>query len=145
MLVDFYHLASSPLERVLPRICEKVLADGGRLLVVAPPELGKQLDSLLWSYEKEAFLPHGRNPGPNPDRQPILISAELEPVNGATNVALADGQWREEALAFERVFYFFDNGQRDAARGSWKMLKDKDGVERRYWKQDERGKWVRGP
>ena len=39
MLVDFYHLTASPIERVLPRICEKVLADGERLLIVAESAL----------------------------------------------------------------------------------------------------------
>jgi DNA polymerase-3 subunit chi len=145
MLVDFYHLASTPIERVLPRICEKVLADGGRLLIVARPEQEPQLDALLWAYDKEAFLPHGRSSGADPERQPILVSSAAEAANGAANIALADGEWREAALAFERVFYFFDHAHLDEARASWRALKDRAGVERRYWKQDERGKWVQGP
>ncbi len=30
-------------------------------------------------------------------------------------IALADGQWRDEALTFERAFYFFDDATIDAA------------------------------
>lgn len=145
MLVDFYHLAHSPLERVLPQICEKVLAGGGRLLIVAEPPLLDQLDSRLWSYERDAFLPHGKSDGPVPEAQPVLLASNVEALNGAKNVAIADGQWREEALGFERIFYFFDGNRVDAARESWRALKDRSGVERRYWKQDERGKWVQGP
>ena len=37
MQVDFYHL-SIPLDRVLPRIAERVVATGGRLVVVAESE-----------------------------------------------------------------------------------------------------------
>ena len=55
------------------------------------------------------------------------------------------GAWRDEALGFARTFYFFDNASLDTARGSWRALKDRPEVERRYWKQDERGKWVQGP
>ncbi|HWH17033.1 MAG TPA: DNA polymerase III subunit chi [Allosphingosinicella sp.] len=145
MLVDFYHLTSSPLERVLPQICEKVLGQGERLLLVADEPLLGQLDSLLWSYARDAFLPHGRSGGPAPEAQPILLSPAVEALNGAANVALADGQWRDEALAFARVFYFFDAAHLAEARTSWRALKDRADAEPRYWKQDERGKWVQGP
>jgi DNA polymerase III subunit chi len=145
MLVDFYHLAQSALERVLPSICEKVLVGGERLLIVGGPDLLVQLDSLLWTYAPEAFLPHGRSDGPAPDQQPVLLSSQVEPRNGATNIALADGEWREEALAFVRTFYFFDNARFDTARGAWRALKSNPQAEPRYWKQDERGKWVQGP
>ncbi|HEU0135427.1 MAG TPA: DNA polymerase III subunit chi [Allosphingosinicella sp.] len=142
MIVDFYHLTVSPLERVLPSIAEKVLSGGGRLLVVADQDLLARLDEHLWSYARDSFLPHGRE---RPAAQPVLLSTEAEPANGASNIALADGRWRDEALGFERTFYFFDNGGRDSARDAWRALKGRPGVESRYWKQDERGKWVQGP
>ena len=145
MLVDFYHLAQSPLERVLPSICEKVLAGGERLLIVGGPELLAQLDGLLWTYAEEAFLPHGRRDGAAPEQQPILLSNEIDSCNGATNIALADGEWRDEALAFARTFYFFDSGHLDTARGAWRALKSRPEAEARYWKQNERGKWVLVP
>ena len=142
MIVDFYHLTASPLERVLPSICEKVLASGERLLVVAEPDLLRRLDEQLWTYGREAFLPHGRD---RAESQPILLSAEPEAANGAVNIALADGVWRDEALGFARAFYFFDNSSLDVARGVWRSLRGKAEVQPRYWKQDERGKWVQGP
>jgi DNA polymerase-3 subunit chi len=142
VIVDFYHLAASPLEKVLPAICEKVLASGERLLVVAEEGLLARLDEQLWSYGRESFLPHGRD---NADAQPILLSSDTVPANGAANVALADGRWRDEALAFARTFYFFDSGHLDEARAAWRGLKGRPEAEARYWKQDERGKWVQGP
>ncbi len=145
MLVDFYHLASSPLERVLPQICEKVLGSGERLLVVAEPSLLQQLDTQLWSYARDAFIPHGLSDGPAPEAQPVLLSPEPAPLNGATNIALADGQWRDEALGFGRTFYFFDSSHIDEARGTWRALQSNAEAQCRYWKQDERGKWVQGP
>jgi DNA polymerase-3 subunit chi len=145
MLVDFYHLAASPLERVLPSICEKVLGGGGKLLIVAEGPLLDRLDQDLWTYSKDGFLPHGRSDAPLPESQPVLLSGEVEALNGATSVALADGVWRDEALTFQRVFYFFDSAARDSARASWRALNSKPEVEQRYWKQDHRGKWVQGP
>ena len=123
MLVDFYHLDRSPLERVLPQICEKVLAGGERLLVVAGADLLPRLDALLWSYEPEAFLPHGRDDAAGAEQQPILLSGGTEALNGAANVALADGEWRNEALGFARTFYFFDSAHLDVARSAWRSVK----------------------
>jgi DNA polymerase-3 subunit chi len=141
MIVDFYHLTASPLERVLPAICEKVLAGGERLLVVAEGGLLERLDEQLWTYGKDSFLPHGRE---RPESQPVLLSEAPEAANGATNIALADAEWREEALGFARAFYFFDAAHLDTARGVWRSLKGKAEVEARYWRQVER-KWVQGP
>jgi DNA polymerase-3 subunit chi len=145
VFVDFYHLASSPLERVLPRICERLLEEGQRLLVVADMPLLERLDEQLWAYASDAFLPHGQAAGGAGETQPILLSESVDPVNGAGNIALADGLWREEALTFERAFYFFDSGRLDDARTAWRALKGKAGPGLRYWKQDERGRWVQGP
>jgi DNA polymerase III subunit chi len=140
--VDFYHLARSPIERVLPSICEKLLAAGERLLLVAAPEQLDRLDEQLWTWPGDSFLPHGRD---RAAAQPVLLASEPVAANGAANIALAGGGWREEALGFARAFYFFDNDGRDAAREAWRSLQDRPGVEPRYWKQDENGKWVQGP
>jgi len=145
MLVDFYHLAQTPLERVLIRICERLLEGGERLLIVAEPALVAALDDQLWTYAPDAFLPHGRSDRPGADKQPVLLSETLEPLNGAANAAIADGVWREEALAFARTFYFFDNDHLDIARAAWRALKGRADAEPRYWKQDDRGRWGQGP
>jgi DNA polymerase-3 subunit chi len=142
MLVDFYHLAAAPVERVLPSIAEKVLAGGGRLLVVAEQGLLADLDRALWTAAAESFVPHGLD---NAENQPVLLTPDPAPVNGAANIALADGRWRDAALAFERVFYFFDSFTLDEARDQWRALKGKEGVETRYWKRTEAGGWVQGP
>jgi DNA polymerase-3 subunit chi len=140
--VDFYHLTAAPLERVLPSICEKVLGNGERLLLVAGADQLARLDELLWTYAKDSFLPHARREAPNPQVQPILLSDTPEPLNAATNIVLADGRWREEALTFGRTFLLFDSGGVADARTTWRTVSKTAGVEARYWKQDEQGRWA---
>ena len=143
MQVDFYHLVASPLERVLPKIAEKVVGGGGRLVVVADSETQRAgVDRLLWTFAPESFLPHALTGGEGNADQPILISADLAAPNGARNVALIDGVWREGALEFDRALHFFDGETLAAARLAWKGLADREGVERRYWKQDDAGRWA---
>lgn len=142
MQVDFYHLTATPLERVLPQIAEKVLAGGGRLLIVAESATQRQaLDRLLWNYSAESFLPHGEAGGEGDAAQPVLLSARPEPANAARNIALVDGVWRDEALGFDRAFHFFDADRIAGARLAWKALAEQDGVTRNYWKQTENGRW----
>lgn len=142
MQVDFYHLTVTPIERALPQIAAKVLATGGRLLIVSDDEAQRgAIDRLLWNYTPESFLPHGQAGNEDDARQPVLIAPDPAPANAATNVALIDGRWRDEALTFERAFHFFDADRIADARLAWKALADRDDVERRYWKQDDAGKW----
>ncbi|MBX3593292.1 DNA polymerase III subunit chi [Sphingomonas sp.] len=143
MQVDFYHLTVTPVERALPGIAAKVVDGGGRLLVVsADPGQRARIDGALWSWQAESFLPHAQA-GEGDDRiQPVLIGPEVEPANGARFVALIDGEWRDAALDFDRAFHFFDGEAIGAARVAWKGLAGRDDVERRYWKQDENGRWT---
>lgn len=142
MQVDFYHLTKLPLERALPQIAAKVVAAGGRLIIVAGEENQRvRLDQLLWSYAPESFLPHGQAGGEDDARQPVLIAASPEAANGARNIALVDGVWREEALAFDRAFHFFDEERIADARAAWRGLADRDGIDRNYWKQNDAGRW----
>ncbi len=143
MQVDFYHLTAAPLDRVLPSIAEKVLGSGGRLLIVAGDAgLRTRVDQLLWSYNAASFLPHAQAGGDWDAEQPALIAEGVTPRNGARNVALIDGLWRDEALDFDRAFHLFDEDSIGAARVAWRVLGERDGVERRYWRQDDNGRWA---
>lgn len=146
--VDFYRLTRDPVERVLPAIATRILDGGHRLLVVAASAMQRQaIDEALWTLQPAGFLPHGNAGSPDEAIEPILLAGSLEPpaVNGATHVALADGEWREEALGFERAFFLFDDKHIDAARATWRALNQIEGAELHFWKQDDRGRWSEGP
>ena len=140
MRVDFYQLAGATADAVLASIAERLLAEQQRLLVVGGDEAGlARLDRQLWS-DGPTFLPHGIAGGPDDARQPVLLSTTPDAPNLARNIAIADGEWREAALAFDRAFFLFGEAQLEPARLAWKLLSGRDGVERRYWAQSD-GKW----
>jgi DNA polymerase-3 subunit chi len=144
--VDFYQLAGASVDQVLPRLAERVVAEGERLLVVADDAgVLAHLDTLLWRYAAESFLPHGRAGDGDEAAQPVLLATEPIAANGAKRLAIVDGRWRDEALGFDRSFYLFDNDALDGARAAWRALGVIDGVERRFWKRDEDGRWREGP
>ena len=143
MLVDFYQLAGTPPEQVIAALAEKVLDTDGRLLVVAEDDTFlARLDRMLWDQGSTSFLPHGLAGGADDARQPILLSNSPDAPNQARNMLIADGTWREAALTYDRSFYLFDDATLEGARLAWKLLAGRDGIERRYWAQ-ENGKWVR--
>ena len=142
MQVDFYQLGAVPAEQVIASVATRLLADDGRLLVVASDEgLLARLDRMLWDQEAASFLPHGLAGGTDDPRQPVLLSTTPDAPNLARNMLIADGEWREAALGFDRAFYLFDADTLTGAREAWKGLAGREGVERRYWAH-EAGKWT---
>lgn len=143
MQIDFYQLAAVPAEQVIASIAEKVLDKDGRLLIVAEDEayLAK-LDRILWDQGPTGFLPHGLAGGADDARQSILLSTSPDAPNQARNMLIADGEWREAALTYDRGFYLFDEATLEGARLAWKLLAGREGIERRYWAY-EAGKWVK--
>lgn len=142
--VLFYHLEQQPLERVLPSLVERTLARGWRAVVQAgSEERVAALDTLLWTYAEESFLPHGTRRDGNAAAQPVYLTTEDENPNGATVRFLVDGAELGELAGYERIVYLFDG--RDAAvvaraREQWKAAKEA-GCETTYWQQSPEGRW----
>src|SRR3546814_4876710 len=91
--VDFYRLTRDPVERVLPALATRILANGDRLLVVAASAMQRQtIDEALWTLQPASFLPHGHAGSPDEAIEPILISGTLDPSppNRASLLALAE-------------------------------------------------------
>lgn len=140
MQVDFYHLTRTPIAHLLPRLAERVLAEGERLLIVSD-DAGQRaaIDRLLWDYAPESFLAHAQAGVGDDAAQPVLIAADTPAANAARHILIADARWRDAALDFDRAFHLFDEDSIVTARAAWKGLADRQGVERRYWKQGEGG------
>ena len=143
MQVDFYQLGDVPLEQVIASISEKILAQDGRLIIVGSDEAAlARLNRMLWDQGPTSFLPHGLAGGADDARQPILLTTSPDAPNLARNILIADGEWREAALDYDRAFHLFDGETVEQARLAWKLLSGREGVERRYWRQED-GRWTR--
>lgn len=111
------------------------------LVVAEDAELLERLDKALWEQFPEDYLAHGRVDMPHAARQPVLLSTDCAAANGATLIALADGQWRPEAEAFDRALLFFDETGRAASREVWRLFDQRDDVTREFYELNG-GKWV---
>lgn len=144
--VNFYQLASRPLDAVLPRLLDKALAAGFRTVIrSADAALLARLDAALWTYDPASFLPHAVD-GSFAADQPILLTAEPDETNAADLIAVVDGVLPGELSRYKRALYLFDGGDDAAlarARSHWRALKDRDDVAPVYWREDEAGRWER--
>ena len=145
MRVDFYQLSRDPAELVLPLIARNTLKAGERLLVVSEDRAQlERAGEALWGRGGDSFLANGMDGDGHEDRQPILLSQGVRAANAAAYLAIADGVWREGDPAFARTFFLFGEETLQPARDCWRMLGQRDGVDRRFWKQQD-GRWVEGP
>jgi DNA polymerase-3 subunit chi len=145
--VFFYHLEQQPLERVLPSLVERALERGWRAVVqAASQERVEALDTLLWTYRDDSFLPHGTRRDGNPALQPAYLTSGDDNPNGASVRFLVDGAEAADVTAYARVVYLFEG--RDAAavaraREQWEGAKAA-GCSVTYWRQSSEGRWERG-
>ncbi|MDO9417578.1 DNA polymerase III subunit chi [Pararhizobium sp.] len=144
--VLFYHLTESKMEDALPPLLDKSVERGWRVAVqTASEERRDSLDTHLWTYREESFLPHGTDAADFADRQPVLLTATPANTNAATVRFLIDGAEPPPVADYERVVFMFDGydqQQLESARGHWKRLKG-EGHTLTYWQQNNDGRWVK--
>jgi DNA polymerase-3 subunit chi len=142
--VLFYHLEHQPLERALPALVERTLARNWRAVIqVGSEERVEALDTLLWTYREESFLPHGTRRDGKPEQQPVFLTSTEENPNSATVRFLVDGAEVADVTAYARVVYLFDGRDGSAvekARAQWKLARDA-GCDVTYWQQSPEGAW----
>jgi DNA polymerase III subunit chi len=144
--IGFYHLTRTGLPEALARLLDRTLQAGQRALVLCPdPARLKDLDAALWACAEPVWLPHGTAADGDADLQPVWLSTEPEPANGARFLFLVDGADTDRNGQFDRVFDLFDGNDADkvaAARLRWAAAKQ-SGHLLTYWKQGPRG-WEKG-
>ncbi len=142
--VLFYHLDKQPLDRVLPGLVERTLARGWRAVVQAGgAERLDAIDTMLWTWRDDSFLPHGTMKDGHPAHQPVFLTTDEANPNGAAVRFLVDGADLQAFEGYVRVVILFDgldSEALDTARRQWKAVKTAN-LPATYWQQSEAGRW----
>ena len=143
--VLFYHLEGRPLEAVIPQLLEKTLERGWRAVVEGgSTERIEALDSHLWTYRDDSFLPHGIEGEGAEEHQPIVLTTGQANPNGAVCRFYVDRAVPQSTAGYERIVYLFSGHDPDAvaeARLAWKALREGNALT--YWQQEQDGRWVK--
>ena len=145
--VLFYHLQGQKLEGVLPTLLERSVERGWRVVVQGSSEERMDaLDSHLWVYSDDSFLPHGTWRETEAAEQPVVLTVTDANPNAATVRFLIDGApVPVDAESYQRLVLMFDGDDEEAvaaARVQWTDVKAK-GFEATYWQPDDSGQWVK--
>ena len=126
-------------------LAEKVYATGKRLLIKTElTEKAQYLNTLLWTYRPDSWLPHGSVKNDFADRQPVYLTAGYENPNKASVLILINTTDAADINAFERVLFVFDGNDENVlanARAFWKSVASAEDGEAHYWAQNDRGAW----
>jgi DNA polymerase-3 subunit chi len=143
----FYHLERRSLEEILPGLVEKSLQRGWRAAIKTDTsERSDALDTLLWTYDDQSFLPHAQLGDGEAAGQPVLITVEEGNPNSANIFFYVGGAQPADWTALNdlaRVVLLFDGRDAEAlagARAAWKEAKGA-GHDVTYWKESPSGKF----
>lgn len=143
--IYFYHLEQQPLEAALTNLLERSIGRGWKAIVQAgSPERVEALDTLLWTYQDESFLPHGTAKDGHPELQAVFLTTADDNPNGAQIRFVVDGAELPDVTGYQRAVLMFDGRDPAAvaqAREQWKAAKAA-GHALSYWQQDAQGRWV---
>lgn len=146
MEVAFYQLTTTSLEKTLPKLLEKAYAADQRAVVLIDSEERLALlNSSLWTYSTNAFLPHG-SASDNPithSRQPIWLTTKIENPNQASLIVVTSGQIIDSKSGFDRCIDIFDGNVADTLKEAEKRYQQyqAQGLTCVYWRQTLQGGW----
>lgn len=142
--VQFYHLLSTSRERAVPKLMEKALASGSKVVMLLDSDSAlKSMSDALWTSNPDGFLPHGTAREPHAADQPILLTLTDSNPNGADILCVLDGSMPESVSQYSKLLDVFDGNDDTAvaaARARWSAYKER-GFALNYVKQQPGGGW----
>jgi len=139
--VRFYHMERSTLESTLPALLNKAISQGNIVIQSDTPQNVEALNTHLWAYNPDSFLPHGSEKDGHGEDQPIWITDKQENPNAADILILTHGATNEAIKEYKLCCEMLNGNDQDAvnaARQRWKEYKEA-GFEITYWQQGQNG------
>ena len=142
--IQFYHLRSTSRERAVPKLMEKALDSGAKVVLMAgaQPAL-KAMSDALWTNDPNSFIPHGFAREAHAAEQPILLTLADENSNQADILCVLDGVSPASLPSYKKVLDVFDGSDESAvtaARQRWSAYKAQ-GHAMQYVQQQPGGSW----
>lgn len=141
MELNFYHVISGNLVPSVVKLLEKVYDSGKKSVFFSPlEERVKIVDKTLWTFSKNAFIPHGDKSLGFSELQSVYLTSKIENPNQATVLVMTDDfdykSWNQD---FERIICIFeDDNSAEIAQSMFSDLKNQ-GENVKYWKQSQKG------
>lgn len=139
--IRFYHMERSTLESALPALLNKAITQSNIVVQSTTAQNVETLNTHLWTYQENSFLPHGSAKDGKPDQQPIWLTDKQENPNNAEILILTHGANHDSIKDYKLCCEMLDGNDLEAvqdARQRWKDYKDQ-GFDITYWQQGQNG------
>ena len=143
-LISFYHPQKHLLDQAVFTLLHKSYRAGKRALVLIETKDRLQyIDTMLWSYDANSWLPHGSDGGEDCVEHPILLSTEDINRNEAQYLFLLDGMRSSKIKDYDRCFELYNESLGLSAEQAWETLRTFVNSENEisYWFQNKSGSW----
>ncbi|WP_341760007.1 DNA polymerase III subunit chi [Candidatus Endowatersipora endosymbiont of Watersipora subatra] len=143
----FYHLNNQSLGKVLHRLLERSLERDWRVAIQCKTRSRLDaLDTYLWTFSDESFLPHAAEGSMVEEAtfHPIWLTIKDDNLNNAHIRFLIDNAEPPDMRNYERCVFMFEGSDLEAVSGAhiqWKALKCQN-HELIYWQQNGRN-WIK--
>lgn len=142
--IRFYHLKTQTLEEALPGLLMKAYDNGKKRIVIRLPDKSsvEKMNTHLWTFRPDIFLPHGTQKDGQAARQPIWLTDGEDNPNDAA-ILIAANTAAGDVTGFELVCEMFADHEQEAvqaARQRWQDYKEA-GRSLTYWQQSANGGW----
>ncbi len=143
--IRFYHLKTQTLDEALPGLLLKAHDNGKKRIIIRLPDKTavEKMNTHLWTFHPNMFVPHGSEKDGYADRQPIWLTDKDENPNEATILIAGGGAVATDLSNFSLVCEMFADHDEEivtAARARWKLYKEA-GYNLTYWQQTDSGGW----
>jgi DNA polymerase-3 subunit chi len=143
--IQFYHLRSTTRERAVPKLMEKALQSGSKVVMIAASDATlSSMSDALWTTDPNSFLPHGTSRDKQAAEHPIVLTLADENPNSAEILCVLDGVSPASLANYAKVLDVFDGSNDDEvqrARARWTQYKEA-GHKLQYVKQQQGGGWA---
>ena len=145
--IIFYEFVNSKLEKSLPKLVQLCIEKQLKVVIQCESEKTRDdLNSLLWIFEKESFLPHGTEADGYSDKQPVYLTCINENPNGAKAkivFGMIDTGEIDSISDFDRYMIFIDNTNKDTLKAGSEFFQEliKSGFQPKYQQQNSNGGW----
>jgi DNA polymerase-3 subunit chi len=143
--ISVYYPSQTTADKILTKILEKILEQGERALVLVDSEERLSfLNTTLWTYNPNSFLPHGTKEEGQASRQPIWLTLTEENLNEAGVFIGMDGVIPQGDLsAYQRCILIFPQGweKESPALGEFLRQGKTKGMALTFFRQNPTGAW----
>ncbi len=145
--IIIYELVKTEPIQAVPALVKKCLENQWKVVIqCASEEMRDDLNSLLWTFEKESFVPHGTESDGFTEKQPVFLTHKCENPNGAKvkmMLGMIEADEIDSISDFDRYMIIIDekDPQILKARDEFCEQLVKTNHQAKYRKQNTNGEW----